>query len=315
MTNLKDAPRLTIGLPVFNGENYIEAAIRSILAQTFDDFELLISDNASTDLTAEICTRFSANDPRVIYERQEENVGAARNFNILVERVRTPLFKWAAHDDILKPTYLERCVGALDSDEEAVLAHSRTIIIDEGGDFERLYVNRLDAERAYRSRNASQRFAEMIRGVHACFEVFGVIRTSELRKTQLIGPYKSSDRTLLAELALRGRFVEVPEPLFLSRDHEQRSIRKHSTDELNGWFDPARTATVSCPAWRLHFEFGKAILRTRPGRRTSAGAFGALAATTVRRADVLLRDVVHAGRILLQRRCQRYRTGRPANFV
>lgn len=295
-------PRLTVGLPVYNGEDYVADAIQSILAQDFDDFVLLVSDNASTDATFEICTRFAEQDPRVVCERWDTNVGAARNFNVLVERARTPLFKWAAHDDVLEPSYLRRCVEALDDDPETVLAHTRTNVIDESGTFKRSYVNRLNEERAYHSPHAARRFGEMIRGVHACFEVFGVIRTDELRRTRLIGPFTSSDRALLAELSLLGRFAEIPEPLFLSRDHSERSIRKHHVDDLSGWFDPDKNERISFPTWRLHVEFGRAILRSSPSLSAGLAASWALAMTMLRRSGALARDVVHATRVVARRR-------------
>src|SRR5262249_45528439 len=103
-------PKVTIGLPVYNGAEYLADAITSILSQTFTDFELLISDNASDDATESICRGFADRDRRVKYVRQKTNIGAAANHNLLVGQSDSPYFKWAAHDDILEPRFLEVAV-------------------------------------------------------------------------------------------------------------------------------------------------------------------------------------------------------------
>ena len=108
------APRLSIGLPVYNGENYLAESLDALLGQSFEDFELIISDNASTDGTAAISRRYERLDSRVRYVRQPRNVGLAPNHNIVVEQARGELFKWASHDDVYGRELLERCVVALD---------------------------------------------------------------------------------------------------------------------------------------------------------------------------------------------------------
>ena len=91
-------PKVSIGLPVFNGERYIRCAIDSILKQTFDDFELIISDNASEDRTAAICKGYEERDKRIHCHRFETNEGAARNYTAVFEMARGEYFKWAAYD-------------------------------------------------------------------------------------------------------------------------------------------------------------------------------------------------------------------------
>jgi glycosyltransferase involved in cell wall biosynthesis len=108
--------KITIGMPVYNGAQYLSAAIESILAQSYGDFDLLISDNASTDGTEEICRTYGKNDQRFRYIRQPQNVGAAANHNLLVSMTDSLYFKWAAHDDLLAPGFLATCVDVLDRD-------------------------------------------------------------------------------------------------------------------------------------------------------------------------------------------------------
>ena len=124
-------PRLSIGLPVYNGEGLLPEAIEALLGQSYKDFELIISDNASTDGTAEICRDYEAQDSRVRYVRQPSNVGVIANHNGLVAHARGEFFKWASHDDLYAGDYLQRCVDALDEHPEAVLAHAWWVLMDE----------------------------------------------------------------------------------------------------------------------------------------------------------------------------------------
>jgi glycosyltransferase involved in cell wall biosynthesis len=127
-------PRVSIGLPVYNGEDYVGASVESLLAQTFTDFELVIVDNASTDRTSEICRSFASRDRRVRYHRNERNIGGGLNMNLAFELANgAPFYKWAAHDDIHAPTFLERCMDALDRDPTAVLAFTKVELIDSEG--------------------------------------------------------------------------------------------------------------------------------------------------------------------------------------
>src|SRR4051812_19911500 len=109
-------PRLSIGVPVYNGAKFLAATLNSILAQTFGDFELIICDNGSTDATSQICDEYAARDSRVRVWRSPVNLGPAANYNKCFELARGELFKWAAGDDIIAPTFCERCIEKLDAD-------------------------------------------------------------------------------------------------------------------------------------------------------------------------------------------------------
>ena len=133
------APRLTIGLPVYNGEKYIAESLDALLGQTYTDFELIISDNASTDGTADICHRYVQQDSRVRYIRQPKNIGLAPNHNVVVEQARGELFKWASNDDLYARELVERCVDALDKYPDVVLAHSWTARVNGSGTVTKAY--------------------------------------------------------------------------------------------------------------------------------------------------------------------------------
>jgi glycosyltransferase involved in cell wall biosynthesis len=259
-----DMPRVTIGLPVYNGENYLAESIESILAQTFTDFELIIADNASTDKTAEICQAYAEKDSRIRYIRNKENLGASPNYNLLVSLARGEYFKWQAHDDLSAPEFIERCVAILDADSEVVVCYSRTRAVDGKSEI----VSELDVK--YRpkpelnDKRPHVRFFECVCVHHSQVAVFGLMRTNVLKKTRLIEGYSSSDRTLLGELSLRGRMYEIPEVLLFKRHHDQQHWRVYPTRRARQiWYDPNRTGKLTFPHWRLMIEHFRSIMRTQ----------------------------------------------------
>src|SRR5271168_953917 len=137
-------PRVSIGLPVYNGEPFLRDALDSVLSQTYSDFELIISDNASTDRTAEICAEFAAKDSRIRYYRNNENIGVDRNYNRIFGLSRGEFFRWVAADDLSAPTLLERSVELLDARKEVILCYARSRYIDDAGGFLRDYEDKLD---------------------------------------------------------------------------------------------------------------------------------------------------------------------------
>jgi glycosyltransferase involved in cell wall biosynthesis len=230
------AVTVSIGVPVYNGGRFLATSLDSLLAQTFGDFELVISDNASTDRTEEICREYAARDSRVRYLRHETNRGAAWNFNSLVTQTAGTYFKWATHDDVHAPTYVERCLDVLRSGgERVVLAYPRTQIVDEDGRFLRDYHDGLDL----RQPTPHERLRSLVDNLVLGNPMFGLARRSALERTRLNGSFPSSDYVLLAELALLGEIWEVPETLFFRRDHPETSRRAHgSKNELAEWFQP-----------------------------------------------------------------------------
>jgi len=213
---------VSIGLPVYNGERYLAGTVDSILAQDFTDFELIISDNASTDRTGEICRAYAERDGRVRYFRNERNLGAGPNYDNCFHKARGTYFKWAAHDDCLAPEYLSKAVAALDAAPDAVLCTVGITEIGPNDEVLRTYANSFPG---VSSPAAAERFGAVIHARHQCEDFFGLYRRSALVGSGLHDNYSGSDRVLLAEMALRGPWVGVPEPLFLHREHEARYTR------------------------------------------------------------------------------------------
>jgi glycosyltransferase involved in cell wall biosynthesis len=258
-------PRISVTLPVYNGERYLEQAIASILGQTVGNLELIISDNASTDATEEICRSFAARDRRVRYFRQQRNIGASPNFNVCYELASGEYFKWAAHDDFLEPTYLAACLEALDADPDAVLCQSVVRIVDDNDRL--IEVFRPIGPAAGGSR-PSERFAARIRNPR-CLDIWGVIRATALRDSVLIGSYVGMDRALLLELALRGRFLLIDQPLFSNRDHPARATRVTRTRtraELATVYDSANADRTVLSTWLFYSNCAGIIRRNLDGR-------------------------------------------------
>lgn len=244
---MSPAPRLSIGLPVFNGEGLLPEAIEALLGQSYKDFELIISDNASADGTAEICRGYEEQDSRVRYIRQPRNIGMVANHNFLVGVARGEFFKWASHDDLYARDFLERCVDALDEHPEAVLAHAWCAVLNMTGDAVRWY----GYPEATAAPRAPERFRSMLFDGKGDW-TYSVFRTSVLRQTPLHGTYHCGDRTMITELALHGTLYQIPEWLFFRRDHPNQH---QGTRQWSVGFDPRRASRLRNPAIRLYAEY------------------------------------------------------------
>lgn len=271
----RTAPLTSVGLPVLNGEKYVEEAVRSVLAQTMSDLELIIQDNASTDGTADICRQLAAQDSRVRYFRNPRNLGAAPNYNLSFAMARGRYFKWLAHDDRLHPRFLERTVRTLEARPDAVLCNTVVRYIGADGQPIGTYdsgLARADVE------SPAARFAFMVLSSHSCVDFFALIRRDAMRGSLLHGSFHGADRAFLAQMALRGRFVQIDEPLVEMREHEGRYTRKQvrSTDRLT-WHDSSLRGRVSFPTWRLYAEYAAAVGRERLEMRERLRCYAALA--------------------------------------
>jgi len=267
---VKAKPCVSLGLPVFNGEKYLEQALDSILAQTYKDFELIISDNASTDKTQQICLKYAAKHNRIRYYRNKENIGASNNFNRVFLLSTGEYFKWCTHDDVLAPEYLQKCVYVLDNDSSIVLCHSRTACIEEKGvvvaDYDDRTLNKITSWKPH------ERFGDLISQRNTCWEIMGVIRASSLRKTLLHGDYIDADRNLLAEIGLMGRISELPEHLFFRRNHPQSYTSTYYSkyvmvrdyrNQLAWWAGNKRRTQILLPHWKNFLEFFRSVNRVK----------------------------------------------------
>ncbi len=288
---------MSIGLPVYNGEEFLEDALASVAAQTFSDYELIISDNASSDATPSIAQRHAARDPRIRYHRNPNNIGGDRNYYRCIELSRGKYFLGVAHDDRLHPDYLRRVVEVMEADPSVVFCHSRASRIDGSGEV----VGAYEARPFSTSPLPRDRFRDAI-GLRPVIAHLGVIRTSVLRRMPPLVVYPASDAYWQAEFALRGRLVEIPEPLFYRRVHV-RSGGAIPLHERIRWSDPSRAGAVIFPAWRRPMEYARSVMRVPLTPTERLQCMAEIVRYQWRRggARPLLRDVKSAAKTVLGR--------------
>ncbi len=287
--------RVAIGVPVYNGARFLGSTVESLLAQTFDDFELLISDNASTDATEDVARDLAARDPRVRYHRHPTNRGLAANYNFLFEQASSAYFKWGTADDVCAPTFLERCVAALDADPGVVLAAPRAAFIDAEG--RPLAVR--DPGFPLDAGSASARLRYVFDAGSWVNAILGVIRADALARTPLMPRYAGGDYVLLGELAARGRFVEIPEALLQRRVHAEASSQLVDDPERILRLVTGRGG-VSLPRWFRLRDHARTVLGSALPRREKLALLAQLARRARWDRGRLGRELWLAGRVALQ---------------
>ena len=251
-------PGVSIGLPVYNGERFLKEALDGLLGQTYCDFEIVISDNASTDRTKEICHAFAAKDQRIRYYCNPINIGVNRNFNRVFELSTGEYFKWASADDSCKPELLTRCSEILNNDDTAVLAYSKAGFISEDGKV----LDISDPGWDLRPDARHERLRYVLRSRHWVNCHYGLIRASALAKTRLIPTYPGGDFRLLAELSLRGKFVEIPEALFFRRIHGGSASQNTANLKWTVKVHMGDEQRICLPIWNLNVDQAITIVRS-----------------------------------------------------
>ena len=206
----KNQPLVSIGLPVFNGEKGLAVALDSLIAQDYPNLEIIISDNASTDSTPEICAEYVRKDRRFRYYRSEKNRGSIWNWNRVFELSSGKYFMWAAHDDHREPLFVTACVEKMENSLNAVLCHVQSAVLVEGEE-ELLKVTHLDSFKGLKG--LTQRYKETLKNVPMT-TMYALFRSSALRKTKLLQKSIASDVAFIQELSIYGEFVQVSEILF-----------------------------------------------------------------------------------------------------
>jgi glycosyltransferase involved in cell wall biosynthesis len=251
--------RISVGIPVYNCERFVAQSIEAILAQTFTDFELVVSDNASTDGTEQICREYAARDTRIRYFRQPTNIGGPANFRYVFGVGRGEYQKWTTADDYWAPTFLDRAVRVLDQHPDVVLCYSKTQLIDIAGQPLEIYEDNLhlieDSGRA--------RFLTLMRIIGLCHADLGLIRRSAMQRTRLMTNERHCDVHFVAELALYGKFWLLPEPLFYRRKHVgSSSWDLNDETRQRNYYDPARIDRFGLHTWRKYARLSGAVLRS-----------------------------------------------------
>jgi glycosyltransferase involved in cell wall biosynthesis len=288
---------VSIGLPVYNGEELLPATLDSLLAQTYEEIEVIVCDNASTDRTPEIVREFAARDPRVIFHTSETNKGASWNYNRAFHLAQGEFFKWAAHDDLCAPELVEACLAGLIADPDLVLSYSRTDEIDPDGTF----LRSLRCPTGTGRRRPRDRFESVVLERHASIPIFGVMRSEVLGKTPLMGAYVGSDWVLLCQLSLLGRFHEVPEVLFWRTEHPGTSQNVFEMADRLEWFDTSKSGRIGFPNWRMPIELARAVHGTDLPVSEKDACYRIVGSYVYQRAGSLRRDLFEASKRYLRR--------------
>ena len=242
-------PKISIGIPVYNGEKYLELALNSLFEQSFADFEIVISDNASTDRTEEICRSFQSRDKRVVYHRNSVNIGAAGNYKKVFELARGEFFKWMAHDDKCSPNYLEECLKVLEEDPDIVMSFPKFVLIDEKDNVlpivgKNTYLTpkgetiSTNLQRNFMSIHPSDRYSAVLYDIKECYEFFGLSRRDIIEQTSKHDYFYGSDKVLLSELAMMGKIKEVLSATGFFRIHSEQSQSLKNAKERADWISP-----------------------------------------------------------------------------
>jgi glycosyltransferase involved in cell wall biosynthesis len=262
--------RVSVGLPVYNGEDHVSAAIESVLSQTLSDVEIVVSDNASTDRTREICEKWMQTDDRVIFNHNETNLGAADNFNLVFRMSSAPYFKWLGHDDVLDTRALEMALEVIEDRDDVSIVHWLERMINEDGAILREYTPEqgftIDGE------TPGQRFRQMLRWRSLGFggdPFFGLIRRDALEATRLQGKGMNPNYMLMQELSLTGKFVTIPEVLATRVYNDVRVTAK----SMIKWLDPK--SQIGFPHFRKAREYFRVGLQFGEMTRTDRLATGA----------------------------------------
>lgn len=246
--------RLTFGIPVYNGERFLPAALRSVQEQDLQDVRIVISDNGSTDGTEALCRAAAADDDRIRYHRYDRNRGGIWNYQNVMALGDTEFFSWMAADDIKLPAFASTSIAALDAEGPGTaFACPRTRIIDADGV---VYEELSDEDLGVDAPTAHERVRRLLLA-QASHLMYGVIRTSALRETRGIRSSLGDDIVLLVELLCAGRMVTVAEPTFLQRRHDtQVSVQGVSSST---WFAPGERGDRSFAETRTNIELYRGV--------------------------------------------------------
>jgi glycosyltransferase involved in cell wall biosynthesis len=281
-------PKVTIGIPVYNGERYLGETLDAVLGQEYEDFEVVISDNHSTDGTYALCKSRAEQDPRIRLFRNDANYGAIHNYNRVFREARGEYFKWAASDDLCRPSYLSKCVRALDERPDVVLAYPQTELIDGDGAHLQFYNDMLHLQEDC----PIERFRTALERMGLCNAVCGLIRTSVLAKTRLIGRYIGADAVLLLELSLHGKFHEIPEPLFGRRMHPASYSAERSTHGMETFLSAGAKGAWNPVAWSMLRDYLRILAVTPLSPRQRAGLTRVILNAGVAMRGALCRELV-----------------------
>jgi len=284
-------PLVSIGLPVYNGENRLRNTIESLLSQDYKNLELIISDNGSTDQTPDICHVYANKDKRVRYYRQASNKGASWNFKNVFDLSTGEYFMWAGHHDFWRPDFIRICKEVLDVDRGVVLCYTEIHRIDEKGDMHEIAPEHHDT----RGLSMAKRVGHIVGTVRNCDMIYGLFRASVLKQCRLgltcIGP----DHVLLMEASLCGSIAEISKPGFLRYERKNTESGYIGIGQTLMRLDPnAANRKNIRPFWEWGLEHLYGIYESKiPAFKKSCLILIVAYAFWGRFSRLLLRELVH----------------------
>lgn len=251
-------------MPVYNAERWLAAGIETLQQQTFADFELIISDNASTDGSLQLAQRFAAADSRIRILRQSRNVGANGNYSAVLAAARAEFFKWASVNDLCAPSFIERCLEELQRHPDAVLAYPRTILFEnspaDGIEYQHDFALLAD--------DRVQRFLDLFEHIRLNNAMNGVIRREPLQQALRMGNFRRADILLMSELALLGKYVLLNEPLFYRRISPEAATSWRGAVEADKHLVPEATRPLLWQHWQYQMRLLRIACRCAPHDRS-----------------------------------------------
>jgi glycosyltransferase involved in cell wall biosynthesis len=223
-------PLVSIGIPLYNDEDYVEESLKSLLNQTYKKFEIIISDDNSTDNSPDICKKYTKKDNRIKYFKNNKNLGEIDNFNQVIRLAKGKYFMWATGHDKWNKGYISKCIQKLEENPKASVCFSYRKYIDKDGDEIKLDKKKLNTLN-------NPKFIRFIKSIWIlCDHVFyGVIKTDKLKKTRgylyVLGP----DHVLRTEMAFQGEFAQIEEELLYMRIHREENQEEAELRRLTRW--------------------------------------------------------------------------------
>lgn len=265
-------PLVTVALPVYNGETFVSKSLDTLLGQTFGDFKIIVSDNASTDGTGEICRQYMERDKRIEYYRNDVNIGLAANYNLSFSRCRSKYFRWATADDFCAPELLEDHVRVLESDPSIALCYSQAWMVDAEGVPYETWTDDLHLMQS----DPIERFKVVVQKIIRVHHHLGLMRADCLRRTGGMAQHVCSDQGMIAELSLLGKFYRIEKQQFFRRMHDKSSSWQTFGEEHQAkFFHAANAKRMPFGRLRWHAYYVEVVRRSElsPAQRLQAYAF------------------------------------------
>lgn len=284
---MSNKPLVNIGMPIYNEEEYLEDALQSLLAQDYENFEIIISDNASTDATPAICEKWQKKDSRIHYYRNESNIGGSKNFNRAFELTKGEYFMWAAGHDLWQPNFISACIETMLTDARISLCYPLLQWVDVDGNLQEVE----DVTIETRGYGAIKRYLRAIWRLPQN-AIYGVIRRSALEETRLALQAVGPDQILLVELSQLGDFAQVRQPLFLRRrirpGETLKQARKRRSIDL---WEENKSPGEKLLHWRFVVEIISGVSHVTRGWQRIKMLLVAIPVTPIRFYKVLINDV------------------------